>query len=55
MTVKELDKKESVAGLWGQNRKERNEAKQEFREVTIREEITWRQKSRIYWLGNVDN
>lgn len=46
--IKELDDKEAAKGLSEQNQKEKNEVKQEFQEVAIREEINWRQKSRIY-------
>lgn len=53
--IKDLDEKESFGGLSQQNRKEINEAKQDFQEVSTREEITWHQKSRINWLGNGGN
>lgn len=46
--IKELDDKEATKGLSEQNGKEKNEVKQEFQEVAIREEISWGQKSRIY-------
>lgn len=42
-SIKELDEKESAVILSEQNRKQRDEAKQEFQEAAIQEEITWPQ------------
>lgn len=53
--IKELNEKESVGPHSEQPRKERAGAKQDFQELAIREEINWRQNSRINWLRNEDN
>lgn len=53
--IQELDKAETSGCLSKQLRLDKAKAKDEFQEIVIREEIKWRQKSRINWLRKGDN
>lgn len=48
--IQYLDNKESEEGLTDQGRSDWSWLKEELIEVTVREEINWRQKSRLKWL-----
>lgn len=52
---RKLDKRETWAGLLEELISDWVKAREEFQELVIREEIKWRQKSRVNWLRSGDN
>lgn len=51
----EIDFTEAEEDLSNLVRNERSRIKEEFTEITAREEIKWRQKARLKWLQEGDN
>lgn len=53
--IDQLDQKESDLALTEEELQQRNKLKEELLDIVYKEEISWKQKSRIHWLKHGDN